>query len=214
MTNAICYHRFSTRRQDRGSSIERQNDATRALCEQHGLRIAEIIEDRGRSAWKGDHLSVGNLGALRKRIDAGLVESGTHIVVENLDRLSRQNYRTARRWIEDVTDRGITILVCRPTLMLDREAMSGFNIGAIVQHAMESNRASSEGDRRSTFQQRNIERMTQMIREGLCPTPRVPAWLVGVVGQPVTIDKSRVALINLIYEWSAGGLDFRPSVSG
>lgn len=206
MTQAIRYHRFSTRRQDRGSSIERQDDATRALCVSEGWNIVETIEDRGQSAWKGDHLSVGNLGKLRRRIDAGQIDGGTRIVVENLDRLSRQDYRTARRWIEDVTDRGIVIAVCRPALILDREAMSGSNIVAFLQHLLESNRATAEGDRKSEFQKKNIKRMTQMMRDGLCPSPRVPAWLNGVVGEPLTVIQDRAALVNLIYEWSASGL--------
>lgn len=203
---AIRYHRFSSRRQDKGSSIERQNDATRMLCEVKGWEIVETLEDRGQSAWKGDHLSVGNLGKLRKRIDAGLIETPLMLVVENIDRLSRQGYRTARRWIEDVTDRGVTVAVCNPPLTLDRDSMSGANMAAMIQHLLEANRASAEGDRKSVFQRRNIDRMTDMIRAGLCPTPRVPAWLVGVVGDRIAVNESRAALVRSIYDWSAGGL--------
>jgi DNA invertase Pin-like site-specific DNA recombinase len=203
---AIRYHRFSSKRQDRGSSLERQNDATRILCEAKGWDIVETLEDRGQSAWKGDHLSVGHLGKLRKRIDVGLIEPPVMLVVENIDRLSRQDYRTARRWIEDVTDRGVTIAVCHPALMLDRDAMSGANIGPMIQHLLEANRASAEGDRKSVFQRRNIERMTDMIRQGICPTPRAPAWLIAKVGERIAVNKRRAALVNLIYEWSANGL--------
>ena len=89
--NAICYHRFSSKKQDRGSSLERQRENTSALCKREGWTIIATFEDAGASAWKGDHLSAGELGKLRKRIDAGLVERGTYIVVENLDRLSRQD---------------------------------------------------------------------------------------------------------------------------
>ncbi|SFP66588.1 recombinase family protein [Sphingomonas rubra] len=203
---AIRYHRFSSKRQDRGSTLARQDKATRELCEAKGWTVVETLEDCGQSAWKGDHLSVGKLGELRKRIDAGLIPAGTVIVVENLDRLSRQDYRTARRWIEDVTDREITVAVCSPALLLDREAMSGSNIGSMIQHLLEANRATAESQRKSTFQRSNLERMTGMIRSGICPTPRVPAWLKGVVGEPLTIIDERAAVVQLIYEWSASGM--------
>lgn len=203
---AIRYHRYSTKRQDKGSSLERQNENTQALCDAKGWTIVETLEDKGQSAWKGDHLSVGNLGKLRKRIEAGLVPRGTFIVVENLDRLSRQDYRTARRWIEDVTDFGVVIAVCKPALILDSDAMNGQNIGPMIQHLLEANRASAESIRKSDFQRDNIERMTDMIRNGICPTPRVPAWLCGAVGEPVSINEDRAPLVRLIYEWSASGL--------
>lgn len=206
MTHAIRYHRFSSRRQDRGSSIERQQEATAELCRRKGWQVVETIEDKGQSAWKGDHLSVGHLGRLRQRIDAGLVDPGTVLVVENLDRLSRQDYRTARRWIEDVTDNGIIVAVCRPELMLDGAAMSGANIGAMLQHLLEANRATSESTRKSHFQKKNIARMLDMVRAGICPSPRVHGWLNGVVGERLTINEERVALVNLIYEWSASGM--------
>lgn len=202
MTQAIRYHRYSSKRQDRGSSIERQHEATAELCERKGWQVVETIQDKGQSAWKGDHLSAGHLGRLRQRIDAGLIDPGTVLVVENLDRLSRQDYRTARRWIEDVTDRGIIVAVCRPELLLDSAAMSGANIGAMLQHLLEANRATLESTRKSDFQKRNIARMLDMVRAGVCPTPRVPAWLNGVVGQRLTINEERRALVNLIYEWS------------
>lgn len=208
MMQAILYHRFSTRSQDRGTSIERQQEATRALCERKGWQIVETVQDLGSSAWKGDHLSTGRLGDLRRRIDAGLVPAGTVIVVENLDRLSRQDYRTARRWIEDITDRDIAVQVCSPELWLDRQAMSGANIGAIVQHLLEANRASAESTRKSEFQRRNIARMLDMVRSGFCPSPRVPAWYDATVGEPLRVNEPRSALVRLIYEWSASGLGY------
>lgn len=205
---AIRYHRFSSRAQDKGSSLVRQNERTQALCERKGWTIIETVEDKGASAWKGDHLASGKLGELRRRIDAGLIAAGTVLVVENLDRLSRQDYRTARRWIEDVTDRDIAVQVYSPELWLDREAMSGSNIGAIVQHLLEANRASAESTRKSEFQVRNIARMLDMVRAGVCPSPRVPAWFEAKVGEPLTVNEPRAALVRLIYEWSASGLGY------
>lgn len=205
---AIRYHRYSSKRQDRGSSIARQEERTADLCTRKGWQIVETIEDRGQSAWKGDHLSVGNLGKLRARIDAGLVEPGTILVVENIDRLSRQDYRTARRWIEDVTDANITVAVHSPELILDRDAMSGANIGAMLQHLLEANRASSEGNRKSSMQKVTIEKGLAMARAGLVYSPRAPEWLIAKKGERFGRNEDRVAVVNSIYEWSASGLGY------
>jgi len=205
---AICYHRFSSKRQDRGSSLIRQAERTADLCARKGWEIVETIEDRGQSAWKGDHLSVGNLGKLRARIDAGLIPPGTRLVVENIDRLSRQDYRTARRWIEDVTDANIIVAVHSPELILDREAMSGSNIGAMLQHLLEANRASSEGNRKSAMQKVTIEKGLKMAREGVVYTPRAPEWLIAKKGEAFQRNEERIALVNQIYEWCAAGMGY------
>lgn len=205
---AICYHRYSSKRQDRGSSIERQTERTADLCARKGWEIVETVEDRGQSAWKGDHLSVGNLGKLRARIDAGLISPGTILVVENIDRLSRQDYRTARRWIEDVTDHDIIVAVHSPELILDRHAMSGANIGAMLQHLLEANRATAEGNRKSSMQKATIEKGLKLAREGVVYSPRAPAWLIAKKGEPFRLNEDRVAIVNSIYEWSAAGLGY------
>lgn len=205
---AICYHRYSSKRQDRGTSLVRQAERTADLCARKGWEIVETIEDRGQSAWKGDHLSVGNLGKLRTRIDAGLIAPGTVLVVENIDRLSRQDYRTARRWIEDVTDRDITVAVYAPELILDRAAMSGANIGAMLQHLLEANRATSEGNRKSSMQKITIEKGLKLAREGVVYSPRAPEWLIANKGEAFRQNGDRVAIVNSIYEWSAAGMGY------
>lgn len=202
---AIRYHRYSSKKQDRGSSLERQDQATRELCERLGFAVEPPIQDLGQSAWKGDHLSIGNLGKFKALVDAGLVERGTAFVVENLDRLSRQDYRTARNWIEEVTDAGIVVYVARPELRLDREAMSGTNIGAMLQHLLEANRARSESDRKSEFQRRNVERMREQARAGIVFSKNSAAWLTGKTGERFRVIEERAAVVVQIYEWCAAG---------
>jgi DNA invertase Pin-like site-specific DNA recombinase len=109
VTQAYIYVRFSSPGQERGSSRERQIELCRAFAEKHGWTIAETIEDLGISAWKGAHLRVGNLGQFAKRVQAGKIEPGSVLVVEHLDRLSRQDPRTTQRWLEDVTDAGLAV---------------------------------------------------------------------------------------------------------
>ena len=111
MPKAYRYHRFSTPEQDTGTSLERQRKATAKLCQEKEWEVAEVIEDKGLSAWKGDHLRVGGLGKFTDRVAAGEIEPGSILVIENLDRLSREKLKKARRWIEDVNEAGVTVAV-------------------------------------------------------------------------------------------------------
>lgn len=109
MTDCYIYIRFSTPKQEKGSSEARQLEACRKFIAERGWTEVEVIADLGRSAWKGDHLTKGHLGKFRQRIDDGEIPAGSIIVVENLDRLSRQKARVTQRWVEDVCDKGIKI---------------------------------------------------------------------------------------------------------
>ncbi|MGF6674048.1 recombinase family protein [Paraburkholderia tuberum] len=86
--------RFSSSQQADGSSIARQDAYAEAWAEQHGLILDRSLrmEDRGKSAHKGEHVKKGGaLGAFIERIKAGDVVPGDTLIVENLDRLSRQS---------------------------------------------------------------------------------------------------------------------------
>ena len=85
-TPCIIYARFSSAQQERGSSIERQLELARAHIQRMGWTEVEVVMDKGRSAWKGDHLRQGNLGNLNKRIMAGEIAPGTVLLAEKLDR--------------------------------------------------------------------------------------------------------------------------------
>ena len=75
-----------------------------------GWKVARIVEDLGKSAWKAEnHLTHGNLGRFAQEVRDGLVPAGTVLVVEKLDRLSRQEPRTTQRWMEDICEAGLKI---------------------------------------------------------------------------------------------------------
>ena len=140
---AILYARFSTPSQEKGDSLERQLRLGRMFCEEHRLEVVEEICDLGRSAYKGDHLSVGNLGKLTQRIMSGEVPPDTTLVVEKMDRLSRQVPRIVQRWIEDACDRGLRIAIIDGARWIDSDYLGdGSNVMAMVDllmHAHASN---------------------------------------------------------------------------
>lgn len=53
MSNIYSYIRFSTKAQEKGASIERQQQAIGKVCAERGWVVDEAIQDLGRSAWKG-----------------------------------------------------------------------------------------------------------------------------------------------------------------
>ena len=96
MKKAYSYIRFSTPEQRKGNSLERQLDRTRNYCAQNGLTLDESLKaDDGYFAFRGTNIKKGSLGQFLAMVKRGEVPTGTALVIENLDRLSRQG---TRKW--------------------------------------------------------------------------------------------------------------------
>ncbi len=95
MELAISYTRFSSTTQAKGRSERRQDDETEAYCARKGHKIIETFVDRAVSAYTGENSDKGDLKAILDLTAAGKIKPGTHLVVESLDRISRQEMTAA-----------------------------------------------------------------------------------------------------------------------
>jgi DNA invertase Pin-like site-specific DNA recombinase len=109
---AYSYVRFSTPEQAKGHSLERQIKAARdwAAANHVGLDDELTFRDRGVSGFTGAHLETGELGVFLDYARDGTIPRGSWLLVENLDRISRQAARKAVRTIEDIVETGITVV--------------------------------------------------------------------------------------------------------
>lgn len=106
---AILYIRFSSAEQAQGDSERRQRALGQRWANSNGYTITSVIVDEGLSGYKGDHVRVGELGRFLNDVSEGKVERGTVLLVESLDRLSRERATTAVRRLLDLYDAGITV---------------------------------------------------------------------------------------------------------
>lgn len=110
---AISYIRFSTLEQRGGDSLRRQTEATEAYCKKHGLTLTEEfrLTDLGKSAYKGVHRTATSaLGQFEKQVEEGKIPKGTVFIVENLDRLSREDIVSAQLLLLNLINKGIEIV--------------------------------------------------------------------------------------------------------
>src|ERR1700758_3230486 len=108
---AYSYLRFSTPEQAKGDSLRRQTALADDYAKRHGLTLdTELnMRDLGVSAFRGDNAQAA-LGAFLQAVRDGLVPSGSLLLVEALDRVSRQSARKAVRILEDIVEAGITVV--------------------------------------------------------------------------------------------------------
>lgn len=106
------YMRFSTPEQSKGHSLQRQTEYATQYALDNGLVLDESLtmRDEGLSAYHQKHISKGALGVFCKAIDDGLVDPGSVLIVENLDRLHRGKVREAMPFLLNIVNAGITVI--------------------------------------------------------------------------------------------------------
>ena len=109
---AYSYIRFSTPEQAKGHSLQRQTNEARAWAVANSVVLDDELtfRDKGVSGFTGANVETGELGAFLERVKDGTVPRGSWLLVESLDRISRQVARKAVRTIEEIVERGITVV--------------------------------------------------------------------------------------------------------
>jgi len=87
---AYSYVRMSTDMQLKGNSLERQKEKSKEYAIRHDLQLVDNFEDIGVSAFKGKNVKEGMLGDFISLIENKTVPAGSYLLVESLDRLSRE----------------------------------------------------------------------------------------------------------------------------
>ncbi|MFO1072182.1 MAG: recombinase family protein [Geminicoccaceae bacterium] len=109
---AYSYLRFSTPEQAAGDSFRRQTDLAERYAAQHGLELDRELtfHDLGVSAFRGANSETGQLGMFLQAVEDGMVPQGSYLLVESLDRISRQKPRKAVRVLERICEAGVAVV--------------------------------------------------------------------------------------------------------
>jgi DNA invertase Pin-like site-specific DNA recombinase len=107
---AYSYVRFSSPEQAKGNSRERQINAARKWCDDHSCFLDETLTDAGISAYRGANRTIGALRRFLDMVETGRVERGSYLIIESLDRLSRENVLKALPRFLDLINAGIHVV--------------------------------------------------------------------------------------------------------
>jgi DNA invertase Pin-like site-specific DNA recombinase len=111
---------MSNPEQIRGDSLRRQLKASQEYADEHGLDLDDSLRDIGKSAFSGAHLDAA-LGSFLSMVESGEIAAGSWLLVESLDRLSRQNVLDALGQFIDIIRAGITIVTLIDKQVYNRE---------------------------------------------------------------------------------------------
>ena len=126
MPKAYSYLRFSTPEQMKGDSHRRQSTLAQKYAADHNLDLDDSLtfKDLGVSAFRGKNAEEGQLGVFLAAVHAGKVEPGSYLLVESLDRISRQAALLALGTLTSILAQGITLVTLHDGKVYSQESMT------------------------------------------------------------------------------------------
>ena len=202
---AYSYLRMSTDIQLKGDSRRRQLELSQNYAEQNDLVLLDRMEDIGVSAFHGKNLIDGSLGKFVVALKNGEIEPNSVLLVESLDRLSRENVLSAFGLFSTIIDLGIEIITLADNQRYTKESLSQNNgqIFLTLGSMLRANDESATKSRRLSASWKN--KRTQVETHIL--TKQSPAWLTVKASEnhfePI---KEAAEVVKQIFQWSIEGI--------
>ena len=195
--NVIAYSRFSSAAQAEGTSLDRQFDFAEAHAARNGWTITERLTDEGRSAFKAKHKSeTAALGRFLRDLDQGRYGQGDILLVEALDRLSREEPLDALANVTRITGAGVRVEIINANLSLVRGQYEA-NISSLVQLLVGAAQAHGESKRKSELLTKTWH---EKRKQGVVRTHH-PHWM----DKTKTLIPDRVDTVRMIFDLADRG---------
>lgn len=201
------YIRFSSLEQSKGDSLRRQLKLAEDWAKTNGFVLDDMLhfQDLGLSGYSGANRTRGELSAFLGHIKEGHIASGSILLVENLDRLSREQIIDALELFLSIIRAGVKIVTLADKMEYDRDS-----INDNMMQLMMSLVILSRGHEESLIKSKRIKAAWVNKRATIDKkklTARCPAWLV--LSKDKTkfdVDPQRAQVIKRIFEMKLDGM--------
>lgn len=207
MTNprVYSYRRFSSGRQATGHSLERQTALARAWCNERNLELDDtlVVSDLGVSAFTGKNASHGALSLFLAAAKNNKVPTGSILLVESLDRISRNSVPDAMALLTSIVRSGIRVVS-----MIDDKEWNNESINDTMSF-MYSVMLFSRAHEESSTKSKRVRAAHMKKREAGLPVisgGHGPGWArPSEDNQSWVLDKVKAASVKKVFEMAIAG---------
>lgn len=202
---AYSYIRMSTDLQIKGDSWRRQSQLSIEYAQKHGLILDEEfqLKDIGISAYTGENVQSGEFGAFLRAVKSGQIPKGSYLLVESLDRISRQTPTTAAVTFLDLINNGINLVTLSDGQLFKAGDTDWVQLVVSIvgmARAYEESRTKSDRVGQAWSNKRDNAESKKLTR--ICP-----AWLkLSPDRKSFSILEGRDAVVRRIFEESLSGV--------
>ncbi|WP_322990488.1 recombinase family protein, partial [Hoeflea sp.] len=211
MIKAYSYIRFSTPAQAQGDSLRRQIAKAEAWANERGLILDNTLRDLGVSAFHGANRTKGALRAFLDMVESGQVGAGSYLIVESLDRISREAVIDAAQQLFALIQAKIIVVTLDDNQEYSAERLRNDWTPLIISLAVMS-RAHDES-RQKSIRVGEVWRIKKEAArgDGKPITSRCPEWLE-VQDDKFIPRADRVAVVRSIFDYTIAGYGRREIV--
>lgn len=185
---AYSYIRFSSKRQERGDSLRRQLKNTVKWCEKNDYELQDLsFQDLGVSGFDGKNTTDGNLGLFKAMVENGTIPKNPTLIVESLDRLSRESVYKSFSRLSELIDAGISIV----TIIDEQTYHSGMDLGSMVISLSIMHRAHDESVHKSKRSKDAWDNKKEMAKQGFPVSDIAPIWITLENGKFILNEKAQ-----------------------
>jgi DNA invertase Pin-like site-specific DNA recombinase len=203
---AISYIRFSTPEQLKGS-FKRQYEATLKYCKENDYELEESFYDKGVSAYKGANRSTGDFAKLLKKVESGEIPKGTLLIVESLDRISREDPYKALPQFMGLVSKGIDILTLSDGFIHTDQNKDPIRLIIALMVIIRANEESEIKSQRLSSAWSN--KRDEAVKNNKPLTSILPSWLKLEDKDKIAIIEDRAVIVKNIYELALNGMGRR-----
>lgn len=179
---AYSYIRFSTPSQAHGDSQARQTDRASLYAAEKGLVLdTELtLTDLGVSGYRGKNAKTGALGAFLKAAEDRRVPKGSYLLVENLDRLSRDEINEAMPLFMQIINAGVVLVTLTSGEVYSKQRLrkEPHVMFLVLNELLRSHQESFyKGQRVADAKERNRGRLVRGELTGRPYTRQTPGWI-------------------------------------
>jgi DNA invertase Pin-like site-specific DNA recombinase/ribosomal protein L17 len=173
MPLAYSYIRFSTPRQAEGDSLRRQIAATEEWCKANDYQLVDSYQDLGVSARKGKNADKGRLADFLAAVKSKAISKGSALIVERLDRLSRDAVEDALSLLLDIIRSGISVVTVHDGRVYTKGKV---DTTALIIAVIELSAAHAANEARIKRVEEACKTQREKIRGGEILPGRCPGW--------------------------------------
>src|SRR3954468_13683318 len=206
MSRAFSYIRFSSKKQQKGESFRRQAEFAVEVCRENGWVLDEslTLNDLGVSAFRGANAKAGALGEFLEAIRIGRVLRGSVLIIESIDRLSRNKVGEALQLFISILNSGVSIVTREPRRTYSQDSIN--DIASLLEPLIYMSRAHEESATKS-FRLKDAwaKKKERAATQGLPMTRMAPRWLE-LTDKGYKFIPERATTVREIFRLSAEGL--------
>ena len=199
---AYSYTRISSSIQALGHGLKRQKGNVEEYCKENGLTLAPgKMQDIG-SGFHAKHLTNGALGLFIDKVQSGAIETPCALVIEALDRLSRQKPMRSMRLLWDIVEMGVDV----HTTVTERVYTAGMGMSEMMDSMIHLFTAHQESKKKSDRHLANWDEKRIKAKEKIMTKTR-PFWLRPKADKSgFEVIKERADVIRDIFKMTAKGV--------